>query len=338
MNANTLGLALLLFAGGMNGSFTLPMKFTRRWAWENTWLVYTVFALGLFPPLLTFATVSAIRAVYVQAGAGPVVMVALFGAGWGISQIFFGLAVEGVGIALAFSVILGIAAAVGSLIPLLRLHPEKVLTSGGLAVLLGIALVLVGIGICAVAGRRREEALGQGPTEKRSLARGLLFCLISGLGSALVNFGLAFGTPLIEAARRTDTSTLWAPNAVWLPLMWAGGIPNLVYCVYLMKRNKTSDRFGVTGTGSHWALAAAMALFWFGSTVMYGAAAVELGDLGAVLAWPLFMSLIVITASLWGIVTGEWKNTGRQPLGIMSAGVLVLVLAVFVLSAASRWV
>jgi len=153
-----------------------------------------------------------------------------------------------------------------------------------------------------------------------------------------VNFGLAFGTPLIDAARGTDTSALWAPNAVWLPLMWAGGIPNLLYCVYLMKKNKTGDRFAVAGTGSHWALAAAMALFWFGSTVMYGAAAVELGDLGAVLGWPLFMSLIVITATVWGIVTGEWKNTGRQPLRIMSAGVAVLVLAIFVLSAASRWV
>lgn len=338
MNTNILGLGLLLLAGGMNGSFTLPMKFTRRWTWENTWLVYTLFALGLFPPLLTFATVSAVGAVYAQAGVGPVVMVALFGAGWGISQIFFGLAVEAVGIALAFSIILGIAAAVGSLIPLIRLHPEKVLTPGGIAVLLGIALVLVGIAVCAVAGRRREAAVGQGPVATRSLGKGLLFCLISGLGSALVNFGLAFGTPLIDAARGTDTSTLWAPNAVWLPLMWAGGIPNLVYCVYLMRKNKTGDRFAVSGTASHWVLAAAMALFWFGSTVMYGAAALELGDLGTVLAWPLFMSLIVITASIWGIITGEWKGTGRQPLRIMSGGVAVLVLAVFVLSAASRYV
>ncbi len=40
MNTNILGLGLLVLAGGMNGSFTLPMKFTQRWAWENTWLVH----------------------------------------------------------------------------------------------------------------------------------------------------------------------------------------------------------------------------------------------------------------------------------------------------------
>jgi len=48
--------------------------------------------------------------------------------------------------------------------------------------------------------------------------------------------------------------------------------------------------------------------------------------------------LIVITASIWGVMTGEWKNTGKQPLRIMSAGVAVLVGAIFVLSAASRWI
>jgi L-rhamnose-H+ transport protein len=81
-----------------------------------------------------------------------------------------------------------------------------------------------------------------------------------------------------------------------------------------------------------------MALFWFASTVIYGAAAAKLGELGTVLGWPLFMSLIVITASVWGVMTGEWKNTGKQPLRIMSAGVAVLVGAIFVLSAASRWI
>jgi L-rhamnose-H+ transport protein len=338
MSPALLGLFLLLLAGAMNGSFTLPMKFTRQWAWENTWLAWTIFALGIFPPLLTFSTVPSLQQAYAQAGAAPIVTVAACGAGWGISQVFFGLAVEAVGIALAFSVILGISAAVRSLIPLVRLHPDKVFTGAGLAVLLGIALVLVGVGVCAAAGRRREAALGQGPAGKPSVMKGLGFCLISGLGSALVNFGLAFGGPLMAAARDAGASPLWAPNAVWLPLMWAGGVPNLLYCVHLLQKNRTGARFGLTATRSYWGLAAVMAFFWFGSTVMYGVATVKLGELGTVLGWPLFMSLIVITASVWGVLTGEWKNTGKQPLRIMSVGVAVLVLAIFVLSAASRWI
>jgi L-rhamnose-H+ transport protein len=50
------------------------------------------------------------------------------------------------------------------------------------------------------------------------------------------------------------------------------------------------------------------------------------------------MSLIVITASVLGIITGEWKGSGKQPLRIQVGGVVVLVLAVFVLATASRWV
>jgi L-rhamnose-H+ transport protein len=63
-----------------------------------------------------------------------------------------------------------------------------------------------------------------------------------------------------------------------------------------------------------------------------------MGVLGPILGWPLFMSLIVITASALGILTGEWKNTGKQPLRIQLTGVAFLVAAVFVLALASRWV
>ncbi len=336
MSSVPLGLAMLVLAGAMNGSFTLPMKFTPKWAWENTWLAWTIFALCIFPPLLTLSTVPQLGQVFAQAGSAAVVTVAGCGAGWGVSQVFFGLAVDAVGIALAFSVILGTSAAVGTLIPLVHLHREKLFTSGGLLVVLGVALVLAGVGVCAVAGRKREAALGQGPAGKPSVMKGLLFCLFSGLGSALVNFGLAYGGPLIAAARQAGAAALWAPNAVWLPLMCAGGVPNLIYCVYLARKNRTGSNFGSGGTHYYWGLAALMAFFWFGSTVLYGVATVELGELGTVLGWPLFMSLIVITASAWGVATGEWKNTGKQPLAVMLAGVGVLVIAIFVLSQAGR--
>jgi hypothetical protein len=48
------------------------------------------------------------------------------------------------------------------------------------------------------------------------------------------------------------------------------------------------------------------------------------------------MSLIVITANVWSLATGEWKNTGKQPIRFMFAGVATLVLAVFVIALASR--
>ncbi|HKD02052.1 MAG TPA: L-rhamnose/proton symporter RhaT, partial [Terriglobales bacterium] len=80
MGDATMGLLLLLVAGVTNASFTLPMKYTRRWAWENTWLVWTIFALVALPPLVAFWTVPHLAQVYSEAGVGLVATVAAFGA------------------------------------------------------------------------------------------------------------------------------------------------------------------------------------------------------------------------------------------------------------------
>ena len=337
MNDTGIGLVMLLVAGVANASFTLPMKFARKWAWENTWLVYSIFALLVLPPAVTFLTVPDLDLTYGEVGKRVVAMIATCGFGWGFAQVFFGLAVEAIGIALSFSIILGLAAAVGSIIPLVRLHPEKIFSNVGIGVLVGVALVIAGVTVSAIAGRRRERAMGQ-EAEEGEMTRGLIFAILSGLGAALVNFGLAFGGPLLEAAQRNGASQVWAPNIVWLPLMLAGSIPNILYCLYLLKDNGTFSRFGESGSFSHWFLELAMAAFWFGSTSLYGISTQKLGSWGTILGWPLFMSLIVITATVLGVVTGEWKGAGKGPLRIQMTGVAVLVLAVFVLAFASRYV
>ncbi|MFY9842629.1 MAG: L-rhamnose/proton symporter RhaT [Terriglobales bacterium] len=339
MNQAGAGFLILVVAGVMNASFTLPMKFTRNWNWENTWLIWTLFALVIFPPVAAFATIPNLAQLYGEVSPGLIITVAIFGMGWGIAQVLFGLAVESIGIALTFSIVLGISAAVGSVIPLIRLHPEKLLSTGGLFTFAGVALVIVGVAICAIAGRQREAAMAARdgrPTV--NMSRGLVCAILCGFGAALVNFGLAFGGPLLDAAKQHGAADLWAGNAVWLPLMLAGSIPNFVYCVYLLNKNKTADRYARRGTASHWFLAAIMGFFWFASTALYGIATGKLGSWGTILGWPLFMSLIVITASILGFVTGEWKGSGKQPLRIQVGGVVVLVLAVFVLATASRWV
>jgi len=74
-------------------------------------------------------------------------------------------------------------------------------------------------------------------------------------------------------------------NAVWLPLMAAGAVPNLFYCAYLMRSRRTSANFSVNGTGRYWLFASLMATFWFASTLIYGIASSKLGPLGPVYGW-----------------------------------------------------
>jgi len=86
--------------------------------------------------------------------------------------------------------------------------------------------------------------------------------------------------------------------------MLAGAVPNLLYCFWLPTMNRTGRQFR-NGHPSHWALAFAMAVLWLGTTLFYGVATAHLGAGGAILGWPLFMSLIVIAPSLIGMFTGE---------------------------------
>src|SRR5271170_5307565 len=335
MSSTSSGIATLVIAGVANASFTIPMKYTRKWAWENTWLAWTVLALVVLPFAAAVATLPNLLMVYSSAPVNNILEVLGFGAGWGIAQVFFGVAVDMIGIALAFSIVLGTSAAVGSLIPMVSLHRESLNSAAGYAVLGSIALILLGVMLCAVAGRIRERPSGQSSSPQKRTSRGLLLAILCGLCASLMNLGVAFGAPLVEVARSFGASELNAINAVWLPLLCAGAVPNVVYCSWLMKRNHSGSKYR-TGH-SHWALAAMMAVLWFGSTLLYGLAASELGTWGPILGWPLFMSLIVITATILGMFTGEWKDGGALPIRIQWTGVTVLVLAIFILAGSTRY-
>jgi len=220
-------------------------------------------------------------------------------------------------------------------VPFLRLHSDKVLTAAGLGLIGGVLLVMIGVGICARAGMLREQMTKQAQMN-RSPRRGILMGVVSGIGAAAMNFGVAFGSPVVEAAAAHGANPAWRMNAVWLPLMAAGAIPNLFYCAYLMRSKRTSANFSVNGTGRYWLFASVMAVFWFASTLMYGVASLKLGVLGPVYGWPFFMSLIVIVSSVIGILAGEWKHATRSAVGLQFAGVAVLITSVIMLSYTGR--
>src|SRR5258708_36059585 len=84
-NAST-GFLLLVLAGLLNASFALPMKFTRRWAWENTWALWSALALLLMPLTAAVITVPQLSHVYAQAGKRSVALVAALLVGVGMRR------------------------------------------------------------------------------------------------------------------------------------------------------------------------------------------------------------------------------------------------------------
>jgi hypothetical protein len=66
--------------------------------------------------------------------------------------------------------------------------------------------------------------------------------------------------------------------------------------------------------------------------LLYGAAVRQMGRLGAIFAWPVYMSLIVLGTAACGAIAGEWRAASRRSLLSMGGGLAVLVLAVFAIS------
>jgi L-rhamnose-H+ transport protein len=335
--------ALALLAGILNGSFATPMKFAKVWKWENIWAVWASVGMFLFPWFIVYITVPHVSAFYHGVAARQILLLVGFGVGFGLAQIFFGLGIAALGIALNFAIAIGLSTALGSLVPLIALHSEVIPTTKGMVIILGVALILVGITFCARAGRHKEKAMlgsiqppQEGAAKKMSFKKGLIICILAGLGSPLINFGLAFGAPLISRAAQWGVSPRSQANVIWAPLVTAALVPYLIYCAYLWNKNKTGHLFFYHGTGLNWLLGAMMGVLWFGSTVIYGAATNELADLGPVLGWPLFMSSIIITSNVWGFVTGEWKAAGRKALTTMLVGILFLILGFITLALSGR--
>ncbi len=330
----TAAFLLVLFAGLMNGSFAAPMKGVRGWRWEHSWLVWAFTGCIVFPLLAAVATVPRLPAVYSATSAESIALATFFGFLWGVSAVLFGLAVDRLGVALGFGVIIGISAALGALVPLVFQHPEQIAAPKGAVTLAGVAVVVLGVAASAVAGRIRETLAT--PGRRASFGAGLLICLASALGAPAINFGLAFGSEIVESARRFGAGETSAINAIWPLVTGAGFLANAAYCGWLIQRGSAWQAFRRERPAANWLLASTMGLLWFGSNLVYGYGSQGLGDLGFVLGWPVFMGAIVLTANGWGAATGEWRGAPRAAVRWISLGTALLLTGVALIAHASR--
>jgi L-rhamnose-H+ transport protein len=320
----------------MQGAFPLPMRFARTWEWENVWFVASLAGLVFLPWAIAFHTVPfpwvAINAVALR----DILFVALFGAGWGVGGLLFGLGVHRVGLSITTAIVIGLTSTVGSLLPLALWNPLEFTRRPGLLAIGSVAMTLCGLVFCSVAGYRRERESKHLEFRRGSYWSGVAICVLSGLLSPLFNFALICGAPLVRAAEAVGARAADGPNVVLAVAMTAGMIPTAIYCGWLMRRRSTHRRFVQRGTAFDFALAAMMGmLFAFGNS-LYAAGAETMGPLGPALGWPVFMAVQVLTGNTLAILTGEWKGSGRRALATLALGNVALVGAVILVAPLNR--
>lgn len=324
-----LGFSMIVLGGVMQGTYFLGLKYVKPWKWENIWGLFALVALIILPIGLAVTTVPSVGQIFAHAPGSAVSLVFLYGSGWGIGAVLSGLGVARMGLAMGVSVLIGVTAAIGTFVPLVANNPEMVFTQKGLFVILAVLTLLLGVGFVAVAGKKRDASLAGGPNsvQQGSFGVGLAICIFSGIFSSMLNLAFAFSQPLVKAGLGTGASEFGALNAVWMVALAGGFLANGIYTGYLLTRNKSWACFTLPGTGRFWLYGLIMGVLWTGGIVLYGRGAASMGEVGAVIGWPLFMATMILASTIWGFLTGEWEGSSKQAKQYMLVGLIVLMIA-----------
>jgi L-rhamnose-H+ transport protein len=334
------GLTAVLLGGVLQGSVLLPMKFTRKWQWENSWAGFSLVAYLLSPWVLAFLLVPRFPSMLLEIPIGILATTLVFGVGWGLGALTMGVGFRYLGMAITYAIVLGLASSVGTLIPLLVLTPDQAFTRRGVSVMLGVLVALAGTALVSWAARERDSERQKSKVQPgdrpsaRNLILGLALCVSSGLLSSSGNLGLAFGSQLSQKAAELGAGPTGSASAVWSVILIPVFLCNFLYSLYLLRKNRTAPLFRARGTGHYWGLAALMGILWMGGMGAYGAGALGLGSLGTSMGFILFMSSMVITANVLGVLTGEWRGASHWTTCLMTAGIVVLLLAIVVVGMA----
>ncbi|MGI5974928.1 MAG: L-rhamnose/proton symporter RhaT [Paludibacter sp.] len=337
---NTLIGLIVIAIGSMGQSSSyVPINKIKEWSWENFWLVQGVFAWLVFPLLgaLLANSVPELMQMYSSNALASLKAIG-FGVLWGIGGLTFGLSMRFLGIALGQSVALGTCAAFGTLIPAV-LSGTDLLSPKGLVLLLAVAVALVGIALVGYAGSLRSKNMSEEERRKAikdfALKKGLLIALLSGVMSACFSLGLNAGIPIKEASIASGAKDFFAQNPVTLLVTIGGFFTNLVYCLYMNRKNKTSREIRKSSKSvliNNVLFCALAGLLWYSQFfgLGMGQSFFEPNGLMMAFSWSILMSLNVVFSNVWGIILKEWKGVGRKASFYLVLGMGVLIFSLII--------
>ena len=328
------GIGFTLSAGLMLGLYALPQKYATDFKESNIWGMFFLLAMVVVPLVSSFTMIKGAATIYSDFIASDVfIHLALASFLWGVGMVMWGKAIHHIGLSLGFSIFIGTAILVGSLIGLF---------SGGLPetqklilMLLGLFFVLLGIFANGKAGMLREASGSEEQSEEKgSMAAGIAIAVVGGILVAGFNYANTVGTPSLKAATVANGNPEWMGALAVMSLIYlSGAIVTVVYSVWQLNANKTWAAFKTPALTKNTGLILIMAVFNFGASGLFAYGALKLGSEGGSIGYAIFNTVSVV-AAVTGIVTGEWKDaqskakTQRFNFGLLSMVVGILVIAV----------
>jgi L-rhamnose-H+ transport protein len=326
MDGVTFPLLLVAAASVFQGTFGLGMKNFKPLSWEAWWLIYSLVAMVVLPLAWALAVVPDLAGSVAAAPSDAVFKGMLFGFLWGVGGILFGLSVAYVGMSLTYGIVMGLASAVGSLVPLAQV-PDAASRPAFPFVLAGVALMLLGVVLAAWAGVQRDRAVGPGVgKDTGAFRKGLLIAISSGVLSALLNVGFAAAAPIAAKAVERGALVRNSSLAAWVVVLLGAFVMNAGYAGWLLWKNRSAASYASAGAGRAYGWAVLTGVLWFAALGVYGQGAALMGSLGPIIGWPMLLALALIVSNALALRGGEWKGA-TGPFRVMLAGVGVLMVA-----------
>ena len=347
-----LGILFHFIGGFASGSFYMPYKKVKGWSWESLWIVGGLFSWLIVPPIAAWLTIPGFMDIITSSDSSVLSSTYIMGLLWGIGGLTYGLGVRYLGVALGSSIILGLCSFFGALVPSFYYYfnpkegkdtiADLVGNSWGQMVLAGLALCIIGIIICGIAGKKKDNDLGHSHKDASGsefyIVKGLILAVISGVLSACFSFGIEAGSTMGDVANQNwkianptvEGEYLFKNNVIFVVILWGGLTTNFIWCMILNARNRSFGDYTNAKTPliNNYLLCALAGTTWFLQFFFYGMGESKMGN-GAS-SWILHMSFIILVANMWGILSKEWKGVKPKTTLTIVIGIITILASVVI--------
>jgi len=320
------------------GSSGWPIKLMRTFAYEQFGFASGVCWLAIIWGI-TLAFCPHALAAYGTVDRSVLLRSNLFSMLWGVANVLFMICMVRIGFSLTGGILTGLGVSVGVIMPfifkgsgLFQGAPD-IGSPAGRTVLVGVAVMLIGVVLVSKAGydRHRADSSGAGAAPRAGFGTGLLMAMLAGVLSAGISFSFVYSQgPIVAAMKAHGAPGIPANIAVWAVGLAAGLLINILYPAWLMTTHKSWAVFW--RSPREIALSCIIAAGMSAAIILLGEGMIWLGALGASIGFGVQQAMQMLGGQSVGFIAGEWRGVPRGPVLTMLAAIALLILAALIMA------
>jgi len=313
-----------------------PQRYVKNWRWQTYWLIQASGCWLVLPWIFAWFTIPSLGTVLHEAPGAAMIKSYVLGVLYGVGGIAFGVAIRYIGYSLTYAIAIGVSCVLGTLLPPLLAGTlgSTLASMAGTYVVSGVVLGGGAMLITGVAGFRKErEVAADGAKTGFNQRIGLPIAFLAGILSAVFSFSLAAGQPVADVAAKYGAGHFQG-NVIYLFSNTGAFTTTLIYCLYLILRDRSFGEFATAGGASlfrNYALALLTGLLWYLQFFFYGLGHVRMGSF-KFSSWAIHMIILILLSYGFGVAIGEWRACRPATKRIVFSAITLLLGAVGLIS------